>query len=186
MGAAGIIALLVLAGQSPAPEQVLVAGQDVPPPRQLRSPAPAYPELARQAQIQGLVILGVTVDESARPVDIRILRGIPILNEAAVEALKTWRYEPATVDGISRRVKFVEHVGFFASDRDKLRAYSSLTQDRRSPTPLRLFAISQLVHIPRKLQKDAAEALEAASKDPDSSVAAAAKAALERLVSAKK
>jgi TonB family protein len=87
------MALLVVAIQSPATEQVLVAGQDVPPPRQLHSPTPAYPELARQAEIQGLVILGVTVDECGRPVDLRVLRGIPILNETALTAVKGWRYD---------------------------------------------------------------------------------------------
>jgi hypothetical protein len=83
-------------------------------------------------------------------------------------------------------VKFVEHVGFYQSERDKVHAYSRLAGDRQLPTPLRLFAISQLVQVPRKLQKVAADALEAVARAPDSTVASGAKTALEQLATSKK
>jgi TonB family protein len=123
----------------------------------------------------------VTVNEDGRPTDIRVLRGIPILDEAAIDAVKTWRYAPTAVDGVPRRVKFIEHVDFNLSDRERVRAYASVAQDRQLPSPLRLFAISQLLHVPRKLHKEATEALAASAKDPDPSVASAAKTALEQL-----
>lgn len=181
MGTTVLLALLALTGQTPPEGGVLVAGQDVEPPRKLYSPPPVYPMLARQAQMQGLIILGVTANEDGRPTDIRVLRGIPILNEAAIDAIKTWRYAPTTVNGVARRVKFVEHVDFYLSDRERVRAYTRLAQDRQVLSPLRLFAISQLLHIPREHHKQATEALAAAAKDPDPSVATAAKTALEQL-----
>ena len=181
MGPIVLLALLALTGQSPPDGGVLIAGQDVEPPRKVFSPPPVYPVLARQARMQGLIILGVTANEDGRPTDIKVLRGIPILNEAAIDAIKTWRYAPTTVDGIPRRVRFVEHVGFFLSDRERVRAYTRLAQDGQVPSPLRLFAISQLLDVPRKHHEEVTEALVAAAKDPDPSVATAAKTALDQL-----
>lgn len=131
--------------------------------------------------MQGLVILAATVNEQGVPTDIKVLRGIPILNEAAIDAVKGWRYAVTLVDGAPRRVRVVEHVDFYLSDRERVRAHSALAQDRRMPAPLRVYAISQLVQAPRKHLKQATEALVAAAKDPDQAVANAAKSALEQL-----
>src|SRR6266540_1089690 len=113
--AARILVALWVALAMPPPQQqaVLVAGQDVPAPIKLRSSPPEYPDVARQARMQGLVVLAVTVDEEGRPAELKVLRGIPILDEAAIHAVKKWRYAPTALDGVRRRVKFIEHVLFY-------------------------------------------------------------------------
>src|SRR5882672_8292697 len=99
-----LLAVLILTGQSVPQPDVLLAGKDVPAPTKLHSRPLVYPSLARQARVQGLVILAVTVDEEGRPAEVKVLRGIPILDDAAIDAIKASRYAPTAVHGVRRRV----------------------------------------------------------------------------------
>jgi protein TonB len=60
---------------------------------------PSYPEIARRNRIQGIVILKVFVDRKGGVKDITVLRGHPLLDGAAKDAVKKWRYEPFEVGG---------------------------------------------------------------------------------------
>lgn len=60
---------------------------------------PLYPELARRARIQGTVVLLMTVDDRGVPMQVRALDGHPALQEAAMQAARQWRFEPARMDG---------------------------------------------------------------------------------------
>jgi len=64
------------------------------PPKQLRMVDPVYPEIARQAQVEGVVILDVTIDVYGRVSWIKIVRSIPLLDQAAIRAVYQWVYEP--------------------------------------------------------------------------------------------
>jgi protein TonB len=55
---------------------------------------PVYPPLARQARIQGVVVLQVTVNPQGAVETWRVVTGHPLLVQAAVDAVKQWRYEP--------------------------------------------------------------------------------------------
>lgn len=55
---------------------------------------PAYPEVAREAGIEGTVEMRVTIDEQGKVIDIRSLSGDPVLVQAAMEAVRQWRYRP--------------------------------------------------------------------------------------------
>jgi protein TonB len=75
-------------------------GGDVQAPVAVSRPAPAYPELARRMRIQGVVRLEAVIDEHGNVVDARVLDDIGMgCGQAAVEAIRTWRYEPATLNG---------------------------------------------------------------------------------------
>jgi protein TonB len=65
----------------------------------IRRVEPKYPELARRARISGVVILKVTVDEEGDVSEVRVLRGLPLLQEAAVEAVRQWKYSPTYLNG---------------------------------------------------------------------------------------
>jgi protein TonB len=84
----------------PPPKRVVRVGGSINPPALLRRVEPVYPSIAEQARIKGIVILEAHVDESGRVRDVRILRGIPLLNEAAVTAVQQWRYKPLLLNGI--------------------------------------------------------------------------------------
>jgi protein TonB len=60
---------------------------------------PTYPQLARQARIQGEVVLDVDISKEGTVESLRTVRGHPLLIPAAIDAVKNWRYKPYIVDG---------------------------------------------------------------------------------------
>lgn len=71
-------------------------------PNYLRNPVPPYPELARRLRQEGLVRLSVRVTAGGRAESLTLLSssGYPLLDEAALRSVRTWRFEPARVGGI--------------------------------------------------------------------------------------
>lgn len=69
-------------------------------PRPIYQPDPEYSEEARKAKYQGSVLLWVVVGTDGRVHDVKILRTLGLgLDEKAIEAVKTWKFEPAQKDG---------------------------------------------------------------------------------------
>ena len=68
-------------------------------PRKLKDVAPEYPEEAKKARIQGVVILECTISPKGRVVDVKVMRGVPGLDKAAIDAVRQWEYSPTLVDG---------------------------------------------------------------------------------------
>jgi protein TonB len=68
----------------------------------LENPPPAYPERARRLGQEGVVLLAVTVSPAgiALHIDLKKTSGFPLLDNAAMAAVKRWRFRPATVAGI--------------------------------------------------------------------------------------
>ena len=64
----------------------------------LRHRAPVYPEIARVARIQGTVILEVTVDREGNVTAVRVVRSVPLLDQAAIDAVREWKYVPSDSD----------------------------------------------------------------------------------------
>jgi len=60
---------------------------------------PAYPNQARQQRLEGTVILTALVMEDGSLTDIKVIKGSPLLARSAVDAVKTWRYQPFQLDG---------------------------------------------------------------------------------------
>jgi protein TonB len=62
--------------------------------------APVYPDLAVKARVEGLVILEAQVDTRGRVVEVNVLRGNPLLTDAAVAAVRQWVYTPTLINGV--------------------------------------------------------------------------------------
>ncbi|MFW6175811.1 MAG: TonB family protein [Acidobacteriota bacterium] len=78
---------------------VHVVGEVVPP-EPVHTPRPRYPEIARRAGRTGTVIVQATIDREGTVTDVEVLRGAPLgMTEAAVEAVRRWRFRPATREG---------------------------------------------------------------------------------------
>ena len=60
---------------------------------------PVYPEMARQAQIQGVVKLSAIIDKDGRVANLQVNSGHPLLVPAAIDAVKQWRYQPTLLNG---------------------------------------------------------------------------------------
>jgi TonB family protein len=88
-------------------------GGGVSAPRPIYSPDPEYSEEARKAKYQGTVVLWVIVDADGRPRDIKIMRSVGLgLDEKAIDAVKTWKFEPARKDGHAVAVQISVEVDF--------------------------------------------------------------------------
>lgn len=75
-------------------------GNGIEAPKKLFGPKPRYTEEARQARIQGTVILQAVVDIDGNVTAVEVLKGLPFdLDDSAIETVKSWKYEPATRDG---------------------------------------------------------------------------------------
>ena len=87
-------------------------------PRKIRDLPAVYPEIARNAKIEGVVILEATIDERGVVTDARVLRSVPLLDPAALTALKQWRYTPTLLNGVPVRVLMTVTFRFSLGDRD--------------------------------------------------------------------
>ena len=90
----------------------VLAANEIKPPKLVKEVAPVYPEAARSAGVQGEVILGVRTDENGRVVDTMVLKSIPLLDQAAMDAVKQWAYEPFLKDGKPTAVVFSVTINF--------------------------------------------------------------------------
>ena len=81
-------------------------------PRLIEQFAPLYPEAAKQAGIEGPVIVEAIINEEGRVVDLKILRGHPLLRQSAKRAMARWRFEPGRLNGRPVRVYFTLTVNF--------------------------------------------------------------------------
>ncbi|MCP4151773.1 MAG: energy transducer TonB [bacterium] len=81
-------------------------------PKVIKRVPPAYPIKALKAGISGNVVIEVTCDKKGNVVEATIVEGIPLLNNAALDSIKKWTYEPYLVDGEAKRVSFTVVVKF--------------------------------------------------------------------------
>jgi TonB family protein len=73
---------------------------------------PAYPPLAKQARVQGSVVLDILIDGNGAVRDVHVRAGHPLLQQAAVDAVRQWRYKPLLVDGVATDVATTVTVTF--------------------------------------------------------------------------
>jgi protein TonB len=74
-------------------------GGDVRPPTKILNVAPIYPEDARAARIAGVVIIEATIDEGGYVADAKVLRSVPPLDDAALDAVRQWQFTPTLLNG---------------------------------------------------------------------------------------
>jgi protein TonB len=87
-------------------------GGDIRPPAKVRDVKPIYPPIAQSARVQGVVIIEAVIDTEGRVVDARILRSIPLLDQAALDAVQQWQYTPTVVNNTPQAVIMTVTVNF--------------------------------------------------------------------------
>jgi TonB family protein len=83
---------------------VIRVGNVLEPPVKTRHVDPAYPADAQNARAQGVVILEVLIGEDGTVADTRVLRSIPLLDQAAIDAVRQWEFTPTLLNGEPTRV----------------------------------------------------------------------------------
>ncbi|HEV2498185.1 MAG TPA: energy transducer TonB [Terriglobia bacterium] len=98
-----------------APAVVRVGGQ-VEAARGIYNPTPVYPPLAKMARVQGEVRLSAVISKDGTIQDLKVISGHPLLIQAALSAVRQWRYEPYLLDGVPVVVDTEIDVNFTLSE----------------------------------------------------------------------
>jgi protein TonB len=78
--------------------------------------APIYPPIARAARISGTVVLQVTISKTGEVETLRVISGPPMLQQAALDAVNTWRYRPYLLNSEPVEVQTTVNVIFTLVD----------------------------------------------------------------------
>jgi periplasmic protein TonB len=91
---------IVLAPPQPPKPHGPVRIADLPvPPRKIVDARPVYPEIARQVKREGTVVMEAVLDTAGRVTQLRVIQSVPLLDQAALDAVRQWRYTPTTLGG---------------------------------------------------------------------------------------
>jgi protein TonB len=85
--------------QPSAPAASLLVGGDVRQAKLIFSVPPVYPTLAKSQHVSGNVLVDALIDANGRVTTTKIVSGPTLLHQAAMDALRQWKYQPATLDG---------------------------------------------------------------------------------------
>jgi TonB family protein len=87
------------AGAAQPPAQPVRIGQGIPPPQKTKDVRPVYPRDAQAARVSGVVVIEATIGEDGKVRDAVVLRSIPLLDQASIDAVRQWEFTPTVVDG---------------------------------------------------------------------------------------
>jgi TonB family protein len=87
-------------------------GGDIREPKKIKDLKPAYPEEAKANGVQGIVIMEAVIDVDGRVADIKVLRGHPLLNQAALDAVSQWEFTPTLLNGQPVQVLMTVTINF--------------------------------------------------------------------------
>jgi len=107
----GVMGDIITQAVGPA-EQPVVNVSVIRPPRRVKQVNPVYPEVARLARVEGVVVLEAATDIYGRVMSWKVLKSIPLLDQAAIDAVRQWVYEPMIVNGRTCGVVFNLRVNF--------------------------------------------------------------------------
>ena len=103
---------MIFAPAPPPGGQGLRVGGEIKPPVKLVDVRPVYPAAAREAGIEGVVILEVKIGVDGGVETARVLKSIPVLDEAALDAVKQWKFEPTLLNGQPTSITMTTTINF--------------------------------------------------------------------------
>jgi protein TonB len=75
-------------------------------PTKIKDVAPVYPSIAQSARKEGTVIIELLVGTDGRVKDAKVIRSVPLLDQAALDAVKQWVYTPTLLNGVPQEVYY--------------------------------------------------------------------------------
>ena len=103
---------IVAPPQAPARKDPVPVGGNIRPPARVHYVEPVYPRFALAGGVQGTVILRATIDEQGSVREVKVLRSVPLLDDAAVQAVSQWTFTPTLLNGTPVPVVMTVTVGF--------------------------------------------------------------------------
>jgi protein TonB len=88
----------IIPAQPPPPAPVRVGG-DIRRPEKIKHVDPVYPSIAKAARVSGMVIVEATIATDGSVRGARVIRSVPMLDQAALDAVAQWRYTPTLLNG---------------------------------------------------------------------------------------
>jgi TonB family protein len=104
------------AGAAGAGDNALRVGGGIKPPVKIVDVRPVYPPIAKAANVTGVVILETRIGVDGGVEDARVLRSIPLLDEAALDAVKGWKFQPTLLNGQPVPIVMVTTINFTLAD----------------------------------------------------------------------
>ncbi len=96
----------------PPPAAPVRVGGNIKQPTKVKNVPPVYPPIAQSARVQGVVIIEAVIGPNGRVQDARVLRSIPLLDQAALDAVKQWEFTPTLLNGVPVPVIMTVTVNF--------------------------------------------------------------------------
>ena len=90
---------------------VRVGGQ-IKAPTKIKDVKPLYPAIAQQARVGGVVTIEATIGSDGKVTDAKVVRSIPMLDQAALDAVRQWEYTPTLLNGVPVPVLTTININF--------------------------------------------------------------------------
>jgi protein TonB len=108
----GVVGGLPEAPPPPPPAAPVRVGGNIKTPTKTKDVRPVYPPIAQSARVSGVVIIEATIGADGRVKDAKVLRSIPLLDQAALDAVKQWVFTPTLLNGVPVPVIMTVTVNF--------------------------------------------------------------------------
>jgi protein TonB len=102
----------VVRAPDPAPTALVRPGGNIKAPTKMKHVPPVYPAVAQAAHVEGTVIIQATISPTGKVADARVLRSNPLLDAAALDAVRQWEFTPTLLNGSAVAVIMTVTVDF--------------------------------------------------------------------------
>ena len=101
-----------IAAPPPPPQEPIRVGGKIKPPTKIHNVDPIYPPIAQSARVSGVVIIEATIGVDGSVTDARVIRPVALLDQAALEAVRQWKFTPTLLNGTAVPVIMTVTVNF--------------------------------------------------------------------------
>jgi TonB family protein len=100
------------ATRAKAKAEAVKVGGAIRPPTKIKHVDPVYPAIAKSARVSGTVVLEATIGPDGKVIDTRVVKSVPLLDQAAIDAVQQWEYTPTMQKGATVPVVMTITVNF--------------------------------------------------------------------------
>jgi protein TonB len=100
------------AARAKAKAAAVRVGGKIKPPTKIKDVQPVYPAIAQSAHVQGAVIIEATIGPDGKVIDAKVVRSVPMLDQAALDAVQQWEYSPTLLNGVPVPVVITVTINF--------------------------------------------------------------------------